>query len=68
MLWLILYVIGGIVAVYWLAIDILFVIGLATDRKEVGSMRYVSGETIILPREPEPERPRKRWRVAVERR
>ena len=49
-----------------LAVVTLFVIGVARDRTEVGSVRYVSGETVHVPPEPEPEQPRKRWRLTIE--
>jgi hypothetical protein len=32
-----------------------------------GSVRFVSGETIVLPPEAKPERSRKGWRIKIER-
>ena len=64
-LWLILYALGAAVALYGAVVVGLWVTAAIMDRREVGSMRFVSGETIILP--PEPEQPRKRWRLTIER-
>lgn len=63
--WLVLFVVGGAVTLYVIVCAGLSIVAAVTDKREVGSMRYVSGETIIVP--PEPERPRKRWRITIER-
>ena len=65
--WFAIYALGAAVALYGIVLVGLHLVAATTDKSEVGSMRFVSGETIIVPPEPEPERPRKRWRITVER-
>jgi|HubBroStandDraft_4_1064222.scaffolds.fasta_scaffold03534_6 hypothetical protein len=65
--WLILYALGGVVAFYALAVVVILIIAAIKPGGDgEGTMRFVSGETIFVPREPEP--PRKRWRITIERR
>ena len=63
--WFALYGLGAAVALYGIVVVGLHLLAAITDKSEVGSMRFVGGETIIVPRKP--ERPRKRWRITVER-
>ena len=64
--WFALYALGAVVAFYILTIAAIVIIAALKDRGDsVGRVRYVSGETIVLP--PEPEKPRKRWRITIER-
>lgn len=59
--WLVLYALGGVVAFYALAVVVILIIArIKPGDDSEGTMRWVSGETIFVPREPGP--PRKRWR------
>jgi hypothetical protein len=62
-----LYALGTGVVVSVIAIVPTLIIAWGKHPDSQGSVRYVSGETIIVPPEPEPERPRKRWRITIER-
>ena len=54
--WLILYVLGAVVAFYSLAVLVILIIGTAKPGGDnEGTVRWVSGETIVLPREPDPK-------------
>jgi hypothetical protein len=56
-----------VVAFYALAVVVILIIAAIKPGGDgEGTMRFVSGETIFVPREPEP--PRKRWRITIERR
>lgn len=63
--WLILYALGAVVAFYALAAVVILILATINPGGD-GEMRFVSGETVFVPREPEP--PRKRWRITIERR
>ena len=65
--WLSLYALGGAFVVSVIAIVAAVIIAWGKHPDSQGSVRFVSGETIVVPPEPEPERPRKGWRITVER-
>jgi hypothetical protein len=60
-LWLILYALGGVVLFYAVAATVILISG-----RRGSVVEMPGGETIFLPSEPEP--PRKRWRLTIERR
>jgi hypothetical protein len=59
-LWFILYALGGVIAFYAIAALAVLIRG-----GRGGTVEMPGGETIFLPLEP--ERPRKRWRITIER-
>ena len=66
--WFAIYALGAAVVVFVIAVVALLVIAWGKAESSQGSVRFVSGETVIVPREPEPEaKRRKGWRVTIER-
>lgn len=65
--WFAIYALGAAIVLSNIAIVAALIIAWGKHPDSQGSVRFVSGETIVLPHEPKPERPRKGWRIKIER-